>query len=215
MIALVLVASVSLSQDALQGDRTQAYEIPFASKGNTIELTVSNTATIPARQVDVNATGLPAWVGMSQQTCRIDQLKGGQEQSATFTFSVDKTAPVNTEQTLLFTIRSSTGETWTKEIKIKVSPPDKFELFRNYPNPFNPTTTICYQLTNDSKVNLKVYNVIGQEVATLVDEHKQVGYHQEVFDATRYASGMYIYRIVYTDASGKQASDRKTMLLLK
>jgi flagellar hook assembly protein FlgD len=86
---------------------------------------------------------------------------------------------------------------------------------QNYPNPFNPTTTICYQLTNDSKVNLKVYNLLGQEVATLLDGEKQAGYHQEVFNAARCASGMYVYRIVYTNASGKQSSDRKTMLLVK
>ena len=115
----------------------------------------------------------------------------------------------------MFTIKSKSGEAWTKEIKIKVAPPEKFELFQNYPNPFNPTTNICYQLTRDSKVSLKIYNLLGQEVATLVDEQKQAGYHQEVFDATRFASGMYIYRIVYTNDAGKQSSDKKRMLVLK
>jgi hypothetical protein len=87
-------------------------------------------------------------------------------------------------------------------------------LFQNYPNPFNPTTVISYQLSADSRVKLKVYNVLGQEVATLVDEQRQAGYHQEVFDATSHASGMYIYRIVYVNESGKQSSDRKTMMVV-
>jgi hypothetical protein len=124
-------------------------------------------------------------------------------------------APIDKEETLTFTIESKSGETWTKEIKIQVAPPEKFELFQNYPNPFNPTTTICYQLTRDSKVQLKVYNLLGQEIATLVDADQQAGYHQQLFDANRHSSGMYIYRIVYTNESGRQSLDRKTMVMIK
>ncbi len=207
LIPLFVLVSSALAQEA--------YVIPFASKGNTIELTVANSSAVPAGQVSVEVAGAPSWLAFDQKSVAIDHIKGKQEQTAILSFSVDKMAPVNKEEAISFMVKSKSGETWTKEINIKVSPPDKFELFQNYPNPFNPTTTICYQLTNDSKVNLKVYNVIGQEVATLVDEQKQAGYHQEVFEATRYASGMYIYRIVYTNASGKQASDRKTMVLVK
>ena len=206
-IAILLIVTTALSQEA--------YKIPFASKGNTIELTVANTSPIMATQVSVEATGVPSWVTYSQKTVAIDQLNAKSEKPATFSFSIDKMADVNKEESLTFTIKSKSGESWTKEIKIKVAPPDKFELFQNYPNPFNPTTTICYQLTRDSKVQLKIYNLIGQEVFTLVNAEKQAGYHQEVFDATRFASGMYIYRIVYTNDAGKQASDKKTMLVLK
>ncbi len=206
-IPFVLITSSALAQDP--------YVIPFASKGNTIELTVSNSSVVPAGQVSVEATGAPSWLAFDQKSTVIDQIKGKQEQTATLSFSVNKLAPVNKEESISLTVKSKSGEAWTKQIKVKVAPPEKFELFQNYPNPFNPTTAISYQLSADSKVTLKIYNVIGQEVATLVDELKQAGYHQEVFDATRYASGMYIYRIVYTNALGKQTSDRKTMLVLK
>jgi len=206
-IATLLLASAALSQDA--------YKIPFASQGNTIELTVANTSSVPASRVSVEVTGASSWLSFTQKTVALDQLNTKQEKPATFSFSVDKLAPVGREESLVFTIKSQSGETWTKEIKIQVAPPEKFELFQNYPNPFNPTTTICYQLTNDSKVTLKIYNVLGQEVRTLVDEQEQAGYHQEVFDATRIASGMYIYRIVYTNDAGKQASDTKTMVVVK
>jgi hypothetical protein len=214
-IALTLVAVTSQSQPT--------YQIPFATKGNTIELTVANTSPITATQVSIEATSVPSWVTYNQKMVTIDQLNAKSEKPATFTFSIDKMAAVNKEETLTFTIRSKSRETrqgdggqvWTKEIKIKVAPPDKFELFQNYPNPFNPTTNICYQLTRDSRVQLKVYNLLGQEVMILVDGEKQAGYHQEVFDATRFASGMYIYRIVYTNEAGKQASDKKTMLVIK
>ena len=207
LIAITLLTGLSYSQEV--------YCIPFSSKGNTIELTVANTSPITATQVSVEATGTPSWVTFNQKTVSIDQLGAKTEKPALFSFSIDKMADVNKEETLTFTIKSKSGESWAKEIKIKVAPPDKFELFQNYPNPFNPTTTICYQLTKDSGVQLKIYNLLGQEVITLVDAEKQAGYHQEVFDATRFASGMYVYRIVYTNDAGKQSSDKKTMLVLK
>ena len=152
-IALALVASIGLSQ--------QTYQIPFASKGNTLELTVANTSPTTGAQVSVEATIAPSWVSYSQKMVTIDQLSAKSEKSATFSFSIDKMALVNKEETLTFTVKSKTGESWTKEVKIRVAPPEKFELFQNYPNPFNPTTTICYQLTRDSKVQLKIYNLLG------------------------------------------------------
>ena len=206
-ISLILLSSTTFAQ--------QSYKIPFASTGNSLELTVANTSLFTASQITVKAPDVPDWLRFTQNMVSIDKVPAKEERGVVFSFSVDKLAPVNIEQSLTFTVSSKSGETWTKEIKILVSPPDKFELFQNYPNPFNPTTTICYQLTHDSKVNLKVYNLLGQEVATLVDEQKSAGYHQEFFDATRYASGMYIYRILYTNEAGKQSSDKKTMMVVK
>jgi hypothetical protein len=205
--ALVLLVSTALSQEA--------YKIPFASEGNTIELAIANTSSATAIRVTAEAVDTPSWVRFGQRVVGLERVGPGEEKSATFTFSLDKLAPVDQQQSLSFIIRSATGESWTKEIKIQVAPPDRFELFQNYPNPFNPTTTICYQLTNDSRVTLKIYNLLGQEVFTLVDAQKQAGYHQEVLNASRLASGMYVYRIVYTDQSGKQASDKKRMLVVK
>ena len=193
----------------------EAYRIPFASKGNSIELTVANTASISASQVAIEVVNMPDWVKFDQKSLSLDQIQGNGEGLATFSFSVDKFAPVNKDQTLSFTLKSKSGDTWTKEIKIRVSPPERFELFQNYPNPFNPKTTISYLLATDSRVSLKVYDILGRDVATLIDADQQAGYHQESFDAERHASGVYIYRIVYEDQSGKQASARKTMMLMK
>ncbi len=77
--------------------------------------------------------------------------------------------------------------------------PQKFELGQNYPNPFNPVTTINYQLSMNSYVNMKVYNILGVEVATLVDGYKEAGYYSVCFDASSVAnglaSGLYFYRM--------------------
>jgi photosystem II stability/assembly factor-like uncharacterized protein len=69
-------------------------------------------------------------------------------------------------------------------------------LGQNYPNPFNPTTTIEFTLAADSKVSLKIYDILGHEVATLVNEELKAGViHRTVFDAAKYSSGLYFYRL--------------------
>ncbi|MCX6175417.1 MAG: T9SS type A sorting domain-containing protein [Ignavibacteriales bacterium] len=88
--------------------------------------------------------------------------------------------------------------------------PTEFALYQNFPNPFNPTTNIKFALPKESSVTLKIYNVLGQEVETLVNKVMNAGYHTVDFNATKLSSGMYIYRI--------QAGDFvqvKKMLLMK
>ena len=85
-----------------------------------------------------------------------------------------------------------------------------FALEQNYPNPFNPSTKIEFSIPLSAQVQLKVYNILGQEVATLVNENLKVGRHAVTFDASRLASGIYLYRIT----AGSFISTKK-MLLLK
>ncbi len=88
--------------------------------------------------------------------------------------------------------------------------PTKFTLSQNYPNPFNPTTEIKYSTAKNGLVTLKVYNVLGQEVATLIDGHQDAGSHIVSFDASKLASGVYFYTL-----RQEGSSITKKMLFLK
>jgi hypothetical protein len=91
-----------------------------------------------------------------------------------------------------------------------ISTPNKFALSQNYPNPFNPSTQISYVLAAKGLTTLKVYNIIGQEVATLVNSVETAGSHEVKFDASRLSSGVYFYTL----RSGNSIETMK-MLLMK
>jgi hypothetical protein len=96
--------------------------------------------------------------------------------------------------------------------------PESFELKQNYPNPFNPTTTISYQIPEAGYVTLKVYDMLGREVATLVNEYQQPGNFVKTFHGTSLPSGIYFYRLQVGDPSlrsGQGFTDSKKMLLIK
>jgi predicted phosphodiesterase len=71
-----------------------------------------------------------------------------------------------------------------------------YDLFQNHPNPFNPSTVISWQLAVGSKVDLSIYNILGQKITTLVSEKKTAGYHEVEFNGQNLSSGVYLYRIV-------------------
>jgi len=88
--------------------------------------------------------------------------------------------------------------------------PDSYNLAQNYPNPFNPVTTIQYSIPNRSSVTLKIYDVLGKEIATLVNEEKDRGLYSVNFDASGLASGIYLYRL-----QAGSFVETKKMILLK
>ncbi len=87
--------------------------------------------------------------------------------------------------------------------------PKEFGMSQNYPNPFNPTTTINYQLPVQNHVSLKIYDILGNLVKTLVDDEQAPGYYNVTWNASGFASGVYFYRII----SGSYVSTKKLLLL--
>ena len=108
------------------------------------------------------------------------------------------------------------GMTGTIIVQEPVSVPDdeliteEFELKQNYPNPFNPSTSIQYAISSRQFVTLKVYNILGDEIATLVNEEKPSGVYDVKFDAAGLSSGMYIYKL-----QAGSFVETKKMIMLK
>ena len=114
-IALLLITTIIYSQE-----KSTVYEIPFSSKGNSIELTVANTSTIKTEDVEVRVINKPEWIKFEDENKKIDELKGGEEKPVTFNFSVEKTAPVKETTNLKFKITNKKGESWEKVINIEI-----------------------------------------------------------------------------------------------
>jgi hypothetical protein len=88
--------------------------------------------------------------------------------------------------------------------------PKSYNLSQNYPNPFNPSTVINYQIPHAAKVTIKIYDIIGNEVSTLVDGHKAVGSYSVTYNASDLASGIYIYEL-----RSNEFISRNKMMLIK
>ncbi|MFI5144637.1 MAG: T9SS type A sorting domain-containing protein, partial [Ignavibacteria bacterium] len=93
--------------------------------------------------------------------------------------------------------------------KIFTEVPDKFELNQNYPNPFNPETKIIFTVPQQSKVVLKVYDILGKEVSTIVNETLLPGKYEKTFSGLSFASGVYFYKM----EAGEFTSVKKMVLL--
>jgi len=100
-------------------------------------------------------------------------------------------------------------------INVDITIPDVFALAQNYPNPFNPSTKIDFSLAVDSKVSLTVFDVLGQEVANLVNTDLAAGSHNVDFNASLLNSGVYFYRIEATGIDGTNFTNVKKMILTK
>lgn len=109
-----------------------------------------------------------------------------------------------------FNILGQSGVSVSNESSVADNQPQTFKLHQSYPNPFNPTTTIGYELPQQTDVKLEVFNILGQRIVTLVNETQTSGIHEVTFDASNLSSGVYLYRIT----TGQFTKSRK-MLLVK
>jgi len=208
-VLVTLITTLTFSQSI--------YELTAGTKGNEIKLTVANVSeTNPATNVSIRPPqplqrrGLKDEVitfHQSEQT--IDIINPGEEKEVTFTFDVERNASINKKDTIEFMISDGSGIMMMKQFIFSYTGPKEFKLEQNYPNPFNPATSIRYQVSSISSVSLKVYDILGSEVATLVNEEQQPGYYEVQFDASKFASGVYVYRL----SAGSYVSVKKMMMV--
>jgi hypothetical protein len=118
----------------------------------------------------------------------------------------------------IFVVKTNPDGLVTSVNQMPTTLPTEFQLQQNYPNPFNPSTTISYALPNAGHVTLRIFNTLGQEIATLVDEQKQPGAYEAVWNAEGVPNGVYFYRMQAHQTVGGQAGsfvETKKLVLLK
>ena len=123
LLLLICISAQGLSQ----------HFIPFASADNRIELSVGNESIVAAKDVTIEVSSAPQWVKFTNPKTQIPYLEPNSAQTASFTFSVDKTSPVSKPEQVTFTIANSHGERWTKTILLQVSPRNILSYFRTIP----------------------------------------------------------------------------------
>ncbi|MBN8546804.1 MAG: hypothetical protein J0L60_11805 [Ignavibacteria bacterium] len=106
---------------------------------------------------------------------------------------------------------------YSDEVEVTIDVPTEFALSQNYPNPFNPSTKVDYQLAMDAKVTIELYSITGEKVATLLSQELEAGYYSMMIDSqtNHLSSGVYLYRMIATDASGKNFVSTKKLSLIR
>ena len=100
-------------------------------------------------------------------------------------------------------------------IEVDVFAPAEFSLQQNYPNPFNPSTKITFSLAENSKVTLTIFNVLGQEVTSVLNTDLDAGEHEVDFNAVGLNSGVYFYKLTAVGSTGQEFTSVKKMTLTK
>ena len=153
---------------------------------------------------DIGALSLTKSVPYYYALWLMERTPATEAYSTSFSVTLVPSYPISAEDAYLFNPTAYTGIA-NRPLNV----PTTIALNQNYPNPFNPSTTIGYQLPVNSFVTLKVYDILGREVATLVNRFEKAGFYEVRFDGTRLSSGVYFYTL----RSGNHVVSKKLMVL--
>ncbi len=218
--------SVGAWQEVKDGGSQAKQELPFIILGNRVvpvELT-SFTAIGSTNQVELSWTTATETNNQGFEiqrntdgefhTIAFVQGQGTSTEIHNYSF-IDKDLKAGHYSYRLKQIDYNGTFDYSNVVEADVVAPTVFALEQNYPNPFNPSTTINFSLAVDSKVSLKVFNVLGQEVASLVNGQLSAGSQKISFDASSLNSGVYFYRLDADGIDGQKFSSTKKMILTK
>ena len=209
LLTVILLSTIIAAQNS--------YSIQPGVKNNQIVLELSNISlTESANNLEVKLIKYSNHLTFNQTEKMIANITQGEETEATFTFDAEYNIEKTEADTIEFMItdlayRQAGNKSvyLTKQFILQYALPTEFKLEQNYPNPFNPETRIRYQVSSISPVTLKIYDILGNEVTTLVNEQKELGYYEVDFNAVSFASGVYIYRL----QAGSYVSTKKMILM--
>jgi hypothetical protein len=206
-LAIVFLTTITLAQTP--------YEVHPGLKNNLFELNISVGTDSQPQSARIFVQEKPDWISFKKEEADIENMHIGENQTSQFHFDISEGAPIGEEGRIIFTITRNNGRNISKIYNIKVTAPKFFEVQQNYPNPFNPNTIIKYSIPQDAFVSIKVFNVLGERIAELVNKDLTTGVHEVVFSATNLSSGFYFYIVEAKGRDGTKYFDSKKMILLR
>lgn len=210
LLTVILLSSIVVAQNT--------YSIQPGVRNNQIVLELSNiSSTEIATDIEVKLIRKSNQLKFISEEKTLESLAQTTQTEAAFTFDVEYNIGKTVADTIEFLITDNRSIYLIKQFILNYTTPIEYKLEQNYPNPFNPSTKIRYSIQNitlrqvqgDNMTTLKVYDILGNEVTTLVNEQKAAGYYEVEFNASQFASGVYIYRL----QSGSFVSTKKMMVL--
>lgn len=209
IITVSLIIILSISNYA-----QNTYSVQPGVKNNQIILELKNiSSTEAASDIEVKLIRKSENLKFASEEERIESIAHTTQIEVPFRFDVEYNIGKTEADTIEFQISDNKSIYQTKQFIIQYTAPTEYKLEQNYPNPFNPTTKIRYSIPNVGSglalTELKVFDILGNEVTTLVNEQKEAGYYEVEFNASQFASGVYIYRL----QSGSFLSTKKMMVL--
>ena len=199
------------------------YEVQPGVKGNQIVLELANISqTEEAKNLKIELIKKSNHIIFNQTEKMIEKITEGTKKEVSFSFDVEYNIGKTKTDTIEFIITDNNTINKTKQFILSYTGPKEFKLEQNYPNPFNPTTKIRYTIPDVgselAQTVIKVYDILGNEVATLVNEEKEPGYYEVEFNAEQLSSGIYFYRLQSgnpSTSSGQNYIRTKKMILLR
>ena len=214
----LLVLCICFSLNTAQSFAGELPVLTLDEGENTIALSIVNNWNNDLSKVtiEVDRDNLPSWLTFQGNPQSVDVRSGSEGQEKLYlNFDVAE-APVDAEAQVPFTLIDAMGNTWnyTASVRVSSSKPLEYALHANYPNPFNPSTTISYSLKDNQHTKLVIFNAIGQKIRTLVNEPQTAGFHMVQWDGRnslgeQVSSGVYFYCI----EAGEFKKTRRMMLI--
>ncbi|WP_138431952.1 T9SS type A sorting domain-containing protein [Fodinibius saliphilus] len=215
VLFIICCVPLSLIGQKSKVENKKVYEVPIGSEGNLIQLVLANSTERDLSNLSVTVEEGPVWFKAQEEEYQIKSIEKEKEVPVTFTFGIIGEVSAGDSAIVHIKAENGSGFSWSKKIRLTAIAPSEFKLMPNYPNPFNPTTTIRYQLPDQMRVKVTIFNVLGRKVATLANEVQKAGQHDLQWNASNMASGLYFYRVVAEGKDQQRIVEQKKMMLVK
>ena len=204
VLAVALVPTAFAQTPSAPSVDRPSHAVPFASQGNAFEIEV---AGLDGAEAEVVVTSAPAWLAFGEPSARA--VPGGPGAPvARLAFDVLRTAPVGQVVGVAVEVRSGGAVVARHAVRLRVEAPAALALGAPYPNPARGAVAVPFEVPAAGRVRLAAYDVLGREVAVLVDAEREAGAHDARLAAGALAAGVYVVRLV---AGGRSQVRRLTV----